>query len=266
MRSRRREAGVRTAGARGGRDARPGEFARQKTDEPRPVETDTKQCFAPWDVPVVDKDGKVFPCCYALSHATAIMGNLNDATANEIWQGQLFSAFRSAIVDGRTVPDICRNCPVVPTGPHPLRLYSAGLLLEQSTLEGGIDLCLAVQNAGAATWTASDKILIGTANPRDGHSAFYDPSWIGRNRISSFSEAAVAPGGTATFRFRIAPSERVTTESFQLVVENQCWVPGTRFEVRSGATAPGFPRADDHPHDEATGLRALINRLVHKRT
>jgi hypothetical protein len=89
-----------------------------------------------------------------------------------------------------------------------------------------------VQNAGDSTWTANDHILIGTANPRDGHSAYYDPSWIGRNRICSFSESRVPPGGVATFRFRIAPSAQVAEESFQLVVEHQCWVPGTRFQIR----------------------------------
>jgi radical SAM protein with 4Fe4S-binding SPASM domain len=240
----------------------PAELLRQDLGERSPAETDTKQCFAPWDVPVVDKDGKVFPCCYALSHATAIMGDLKDATASDIWQGQLFEAFRSAIVDGRTMPDICRICTVVPTGPHPLRRYAAGLLTAQSTLDRGIDMCLAVRNAGASTWTTDDKMLIGTADPRDGHSAYYHPSWIGRNRICSFSEAAVLPGETATFRFRIAPSAQVAVESFQLVVENQCWVSGTRFEVRGGATRHKVPASDDQPHPEPPGLGARIRRLV----
>jgi radical SAM protein with 4Fe4S-binding SPASM domain len=206
-----------------------------------PSETDTKQCFAPWDVPVIDKDGRVFPCCYALSNAAAVMGDLNEAGADDIWQGERFETFRTGIVDGRTMPDICRSCTVVPTGPHPLRQYAVRLLPEQSTLEGGVELCLAVRNAGASTWTADDKILIGTANPRDGHSSYYIPNWIGRNRICSFEEAAVPPGGIATFRFRIAPSEQAAEESFQLVVENQCWVPGTRFQVRGGVRGrPGY--------------------------
>ena len=225
-------------------------------------ETDTKQCFAPWDVPVIDKDGRVFPCCYALSHATAIMGDLHQASANDIWQGERFDAFRTAIVDGRTMPEICRSCPVVPTGPHPLRLYLVRLLPAQSTLEGGGALCLAVRNAGASTWTADDKILIGTASPRDAHSAYYDPSWIGRNRICSFSEAAVPPGGTATFRFQIAPSEQVATESFQLVVEHQCWVPGTRFDIRA-AVAPQRPlTGGNQPKAESPRWKTLIHRLV----
>jgi len=229
---------------------------------PRPSETDTKQCFAPWDVPVIDKDGRVFPCCYALSNATAIMGDLNQTSANDIWQGERFEAFRAGIVDGRTMPDICRRCTIVPTGPHPLRRYSVRLLPAQSTLEGGAQMCLAVQNAGASTWTATDKILIGTANPRDGHSAYYDAGWIGRNRICSFTEASVPPGGTATFRFRIAPSEQVLEESFQLVVEHQCWVPGTRFQVRGGVTEREILPGGGQPLTEPTGVRAMIRRLA----
>ena len=244
----------------------PADLLRAPAAAQRPSETDTKQCFAPWDVPVIDKDGKIFPCCYAVSRATAIMGDLNETSANSIWQGERFEAFRAGIVDGRTMPDICRSCTVVPTGPHPLRLYSVRLLPAQSTLEGGVEMCLAVQNAGASAWTANDKILIGTANPRDGHSAYYDPTWIGRNRICSFSEAAIPPGGTATFRFRIAPSERVSEESFQLVVEHQCWVPGTRFEVRGGVTEHGTSATGDRKGPQSTGLRAMIRRMAGPRT
>lgn len=244
----------------------PADLLRPPAEERRPSETDTKQCFAPWDVPIIDKDGKVFPCCYALSNATAMMGDLNEASANDIWQGERFEAFRAGIVDGRTMPGICRSCTVVPTGPHPLRLYSIRLLPAQSTLEGGVEMCLAVQNAGASTWTASDTILIGTANPRDGHSAYYDPSWIGRNRICSFAEAAVPPGGTATFRFRIAPSEQVAEESFQLVVEHQCWVPGTRFQVGGRVTGREALAGGGEPRTESTGLRAIVRRLVGPRT
>ncbi len=243
----------------------PADLLRAPSEERRPSETDTKQCFAPWDVPVIDKDGRIFPCCYALSNATAIMGDLNDASASDIWQGERFEAFRAGIVDGRTMPDVCRSCTVVPTGPHPLRLYSVRLLPAHSTLEGRVEMCLALQNAGTSTWTANDKILIGTANPRDGHSAYAHPTWIGRNRICSFAEAAVPPGGTATFHFQITPSEHVAEESFQIVVEHQCWVPGTRFEIRGGVPLHE-PRAESgNPQTDPGGLRGVILRLVGRR-
>jgi radical SAM protein with 4Fe4S-binding SPASM domain len=240
----------------------PAELIGEPADRPRPSDTDTKQCFAPWDVPVIDKDGRVFPCCYALSHAAAVMGDLCETGAEQIWQGDRFDAFRAAIVDGRTMPDICRRCTVVPTGPHPLRSYSIRLLPSQSRLEGDGGMCLAVQNAGAATWTANDQILIGTAAPRDGHSAYYDPSWIGRNRICSFAEAEVPPGGVATFQFQIAPSAQVAEESFQIVVEHQCWVPGTRFQVRGGVPGHATPAGGIEAPAESTGLRAMIRRIL----
>jgi len=240
----------------------PGELA-GATSKPHAVsETDTKQCFAPWDVPVIDKDGRVFPCCYALSHATAVMGDLKQTAAFEVWQGATFDAFRAAIVDGRTAPDICKICTLVPVGPHPLRRYLVRLLPLQSTLDRGVERCLAVQNAGPATWTADDRIYIGTANPRDRDSAYYDPSWIGRNRIGSFSEAAVPPGGTATFRFRVAPAGQVAAEFFQLVVEHQCWVPGTRFDMRGDTTINPAPAETHAVQSSPTGWRGMIRRWL----
>jgi hypothetical protein len=147
-------------------------------------------------------------------------------------------------------------------GPHPLRRFAVRMLPEQSTLDGGRERCLAVQNAGVTTWTAADKILIGTANPRDGHSAFYDSSWMGRNRICSFSEAAVPPGATATFRFRISPSAHVADESFQLVVEHQCWVPGTRFEVRGDTAGSAMLMDSRRARTTWTGLWTTIRRML----
>jgi len=228
-----------------------------------PAETDTRQCSAPWDVPVIDKDGRVFPCCYALSNATAVMGSLRESSAEAIWRGERFEAFRRDIVDGRTMPDVCRSCDVVPTGPHPFRLYAMKIVPSQSVLEGSSQLRLAVRNGGTATWTPDDMVRIGTAEPRDGHSAFYDQTWIGRNRICSFSEASVPPGGTATFEFTVNPHASVRVESFQLVVEHQCWIPGTRFEVRPGPAGPAATKERSLP--PARGLGSILRRIVGSR-
>jgi hypothetical protein len=106
-----------------------------------------------------------------------------------------------------------------------------------------------VENAGDTTWTAKDRVLVGTASPRDRSSSFRHLTWMSANRVTSFSEAAVPPGGIATFDFLVAPNSSVTVETFQIVVENQCWVPGTRFEVR-----PERPRAS---HFSQIARRAL---------
>jgi len=229
----------------------PVDVAREAAAVPTPHEvTDTKQCFAPWDTPVFDKDGRVFPCCYAMTHASAVLGNVKETSPEAIWQGEKFEAFRAAIVDGRTLPDVCRQCTVVPTGPHPLRLYSTKLLLDRSTLAGTTAMILAVRNAGARTWTRDDRVYLGTAAPRDGDSAFYDATWIGRNRICSFREDQVPPGGTATFVFIVNPADGVETESFQIVVEGQCWVPGTLFQIRP-----------EQPHLAPSAPKTLLARL-----
>jgi radical SAM protein with 4Fe4S-binding SPASM domain len=212
-------------------------------------EADTRQCFAPWDVPVIDKDGRVFPCCYALTNATAVLGDLTRESGADIWTGAAFQSFRRALVDGRATPDVCRTCTVTSIGRHPLRSYSARIVHDRSTLSSGAHVRLVVENAGDTTWTAKDRVLVGTASPRDRSSSFRHLTWMSANRVTSFSEAAVPPGGIATFDFLVAPNSSVTVETFQIVVENQCWVPGTRFEVR-----PERPRAS---HFSQIARRAL---------
>jgi radical SAM protein with 4Fe4S-binding SPASM domain len=197
-----------------------------------PAVTDTRQCFAPWDEPVVDKDGRVFPCCYAMTHGQAVLGDLRTASFDAVWHGSAYADFRRAIVDGRTTPDICRQCTVVPTGSHLYREFSAEIVAEASRLAGRSPMRLAVRNTGAAAWSRADDVHIGTANPRDGYSAFRHPSWIGPNRIGTFREALVPPGAIATFEFPVLPSPAVPAETFQIVVERRGWLPGTQFQLR----------------------------------
>jgi radical SAM protein with 4Fe4S-binding SPASM domain len=194
-------------------------------------ETDTRQCFAPWDEPVVDKDGRVFPCCFAMTHAQSMLGDLKTERFAAIWHGAKFADFRRGIVDGRTTPDICRMCTVAPTGPHLFRELSVELVPGESRLSGTEGLRLVVRNTGTATWTRSDEIHIGTASPRDAVSALHHQTWIGGNRIATFLEESVPPGSTATFAFEVTPGDAAVTETFQLVAEHRAWLPGTRFQV-----------------------------------
>jgi radical SAM protein with 4Fe4S-binding SPASM domain len=197
------------------------------------LETDTKQCFAPWDEPVVDKDGRVFPCCYSMTHGKAVMGNLNEQTFAEIWEGRMYRGFRKAIVDGRSTPGICRQCTVVSKGSHLYREFAAEILSEQSMLDGAGPMRLVVRNTGAMDWTRADRIHIGTSAPRDRQSRLQHPTWLGHNRIGTFREDRVRPGETATFEFQVAPPAAGAPETFQLLVEGRGWLPDTRFEVRA---------------------------------
>jgi radical SAM protein with 4Fe4S-binding SPASM domain len=223
---------------------------------PPPADAGAKQCFAPWDTPVIDKDGRVFPCCYALTRASAVLGNLTESSPQEIWLGERYRQFRRDIVDPRTTPDVCRTCTVVPTGPHVLGLYAAKIRDGQSALRDPQRMRLVVQNIGTVAWTGDDRIHIGKADPRDGASAFYHPSWIGTNRICARVEAAVPPGGTATFAFQIAPSPTPLFETFQLVVEGKAWLPDTRFRIQPG-------RAGSKPRSLVRRVWEAVSRPQH---
>jgi radical SAM protein with 4Fe4S-binding SPASM domain len=221
---------------------------------PPPAAGGTRQCLAPWDTPVIDKDGRVFPCCFALTRASAVLGDLNESSPQDVWLGEKYEQFRRDIVDARTTPAVCRTCTVVPTGPHVLGLYSARMLEDRSVLSGSQEMRLVVENTGTATWTANDRIHIGTASPRDRASAYYHPSWIGTNRITSFVEPQVPPGATATFKFRITPSPKPPSENFQLVVEKVHWLPEPRFRIRTFGAEPERPGV-------ASTLRDLFSRF-----
>jgi radical SAM protein with 4Fe4S-binding SPASM domain len=191
----------------------------------------TKVCNLAWEIPYIDKDGKVYPCCYAASQSAEILGDLHSERLEEIWLGQRYQQFRADILDGRTTPEVCRGCIAVPLGQHPFRLYAARLLPDKSLLHGTTGLRLAVENIGARTWTQADMIRIGTANPRDHASAVESADWLSFNRVTSFAEEHVPPGGIATFHFSAQPVDGVAFDMFQLLAEGRCWIPNTRFKV-----------------------------------
>jgi radical SAM protein with 4Fe4S-binding SPASM domain len=67
------------------------------------------RCARAWLNPVVTWDGKVLPCCFD-KDASYIMGDLNEESFNEIWNGPRFRTFRKSILSGRSMIEICRNC------------------------------------------------------------------------------------------------------------------------------------------------------------
>ncbi len=52
-----------------------------------------KQCHLPWLAPVVDKDGRMFPCCFAMSHADGTVGNVKESNALDLWRVRVSRAF-----------------------------------------------------------------------------------------------------------------------------------------------------------------------------
>jgi radical SAM protein with 4Fe4S-binding SPASM domain len=196
----------------------------------------TRQCCLPWELPYIDKDGKVFPCCYAASEPGAVLGDLKESRLLDIWEGAAYQRFRRDILCEETLPAVCRGCTAARRGQHPLRAYAAELLFDRSVLDRGPEMRLAVRNVGEAAWTRDSPVRIGTTDPRGRPSAYYHRSWIDGDRVAETSEEIVLPGGTATFLFRVTRAP-VPAESFQLLVEGKVWLPNTRFEIR----APGRP-------------------------
>ncbi len=66
-------------------------------------------CWRIWSSCVVTWDGNVVPCCFD-KDAKYIMGNINENTLEEIWNGERFNDFRKAILKNRKSIDICNNC------------------------------------------------------------------------------------------------------------------------------------------------------------
>ena len=67
------------------------------------------RCARLWFSPVVTWDGKVLPCCFD-KDADHIMGDLNEDSFREIWNGPKYRSFRKSLLSGRKMIDICRNC------------------------------------------------------------------------------------------------------------------------------------------------------------
>lgn len=66
-------------------------------------------CWKLWHACVITWDGLVVPCCFD-KDATHRLGDLKDASFKEVWQGEDYKKFRSAILAGRDQIDICTNC------------------------------------------------------------------------------------------------------------------------------------------------------------
>jgi radical SAM protein with 4Fe4S-binding SPASM domain len=65
-----------------------------------------KDCHYPWTWMMVTADGNVRPCCFA----SGSLGNLNSASAEDIWNGSVAVELRKFIVKNK-VHKICVNAP-----------------------------------------------------------------------------------------------------------------------------------------------------------
>jgi radical SAM protein with 4Fe4S-binding SPASM domain len=67
------------------------------------------RCARLWFNPVITWDGKVVPCCFD-KNAEYVMGDLNNDSFSEIWNGPKYRIFRKRILTGRNTIEMCRNC------------------------------------------------------------------------------------------------------------------------------------------------------------
>lgn len=67
------------------------------------------RCARLWFNPVITWDGKVVPCCFD-KNAEYVMGDLNNESFREIWDGPKFRIFRKSILSGRHMIEMCRDC------------------------------------------------------------------------------------------------------------------------------------------------------------
>jgi radical SAM protein with 4Fe4S-binding SPASM domain len=192
---------------------------------------DSRVCNSPWDAPFVDKDGRVLPCCYA--DPTAVMGDLREASFDDIWNGSTYRQFRDDLVSGgRSLPQICANCTIAPAGTHPRGQFVAELCLEESVLSGVGPFRLVVKNIGVNSWDQASGLRIATAEPKDRPSALSHPAWHSANRVCTFTETIVHPGEKATFEFTGTRHLNSMPETFQLVADGLKWLPHTQFVLK----------------------------------
>lgn len=86
-------------------------------------------------------------------------------------------------------------------------------------------LRLNMKNTSGEVWQRT-SFLLGTSNPIDRASVFYDSSWQSVNRTARLKQNSVAPGSVGTFEFtiRTPASSGDYNEYFRPVIEGKTWL------------------------------------------
>jgi len=91
-----------------------------------------------------------------------------------------------------------------------------------------------VKNTGNANWynVGPCAVKLGTAGPLDRNSAFYDKSWLSKNRIVSGTQLT-SPDGVVEFTWMIAAPNKPGNykEKFALVAEKIAWIKNSTFAI-----------------------------------
>ncbi len=72
-----------------------------------------RACRRPWSLMYVTANGNILPCCIApftgVEYESIVLGNIFEQTAEEIWNGPQYRAWRTGMLQG-CPPDACANC------------------------------------------------------------------------------------------------------------------------------------------------------------
>ena len=126
--------------------------------------------------------------------------------------------------------------------------YSIKLTGTPTVLEGGdVYAQVDARNVGYDTWQQSN-LHLGTDDPEDRSSVFYDTSWLDAARPSGMQQTSISPGSDATFNFIMhAPNTPGTyNEYFNLVDDGVTWLNdlGLYFTINVVAPQPSPPQSD----------------------
>ena len=66
-------------------------------------------CWRMWRGCVITWDGRVVPCCFD-KDAHHVLGDLKNNSFTDLWQGDAYRDFRSALLTSRSSIEMCRNC------------------------------------------------------------------------------------------------------------------------------------------------------------
>lgn len=66
-------------------------------------------CTVPFSEPTIDADGNVYPC-NLFTDAALSMGNVNETSFLDIWEGERFTTFRKMLIDEGGLLPICNRC------------------------------------------------------------------------------------------------------------------------------------------------------------
>lgn len=87
--------------------------AAEMVEGERAVAESYRACRRPWSLMYVTANGNVLPCCIApftdAHYGGLVLGNIFEETAEEIWNGQRYQAWRQAMLSGEP-PEACAGC------------------------------------------------------------------------------------------------------------------------------------------------------------